>query len=119
MALSKSSEFDREKKRFSELTKALSHPARLAILEILADRKECMCGHISEKLPLAQSTVSQHLKALKEAGLIKGTISGASICYDVNPEVLRECCELFDRFCEKMMSKDKVQIGEVSKDCKS
>lgn len=117
MVLSKSSEFEQEKVRFSELAKALSHPARLAILEILAGREECMCGNIATMLPLAQSTVSQHLKSLKNAGLIKGTITGASICYDINPDVLRECCNLFDRFCEKITSQEKVQNGGEPKDC--
>lgn len=109
MAINKSSEFDPEKIRFSNYTKALAHPARLAILEILASREECMCGNISVLLPLAQSTVSQHLKTLRQAGLIKGKITGPSICYDVNPEALHECCELFKKFSEKLFSTRKVQ----------
>ncbi|TVQ72975.1 MAG: ArsR family transcriptional regulator [Balneolaceae bacterium] len=112
MALNKASEFDREKVRFAQLTKALSHPARIAILEILASKEECMCGNISTILPLAQSTVSQHLKTLKEAGLIKGKITGPSICYDVDPEVLRECCGLFEQFSEKMFATAKVREDE-------
>ena len=112
MALNKASEFDKDKVRFAQLAKALSHPARIAILEILASKEECMCGNISTILPLAQSTVSQHLKTLKEAGLIKGKITGPSICYDVDPEVVRECCALFEEFCDKMFVTEKVRIEE-------
>ena len=61
--------------------KALAHPARLAIVRILAEREECICGEIVADLPLAQSTVSQHLKALKEAGLVQGTVEGPRTCY--------------------------------------
>ncbi len=61
--------------------KALGHPARLRVLEILAARGSCVCGEIVEVMPLAQATVSQHLKALKEAGLVAGTIDGRSSCY--------------------------------------
>jgi len=68
--------------------KALAHPARLAIVRLLAECDECVCGEIVDDLPLAQSTVSQHLKALKEAGLIQGTIEGRSTCYCLNPEAV-------------------------------
>lgn len=117
MGYSKSSEFDRDKARFAQLAKALSHPARLAILEILASREQCMCGNIATMLPLAQSTVSQHLKSLKNAGLIKGTITGSSICYDINPETMRECCEIFGEFCEGILRYEKVQNGNEMRDC--
>jgi ArsR family transcriptional regulator len=68
--------------------KVLAHPARLAIVEILAERDECVCGDIVDDLPLAQSTVSQHLKALKEASLVQGTIDGRRTCYCLDPEAL-------------------------------
>ncbi len=68
--------------------KALAHPARLQILELLADRGECVCGEIVSMLPLTQSTVSQHLKILKEAGLLIGTIDGTRSCYCVDSETL-------------------------------
>jgi len=71
------------------LTKAVGHPARVAILRLLERRDACMCGDIVDELPLAQSTVSQHLKVLKEAGLIRGTIEGPRVCYCVEPRVLR------------------------------
>lgn len=111
MNATRSSDFDRTKIRFAELLKALAHPERLAILGILSEREECMCENISNKLPLTQSTVSQHLKVLKEAGLIHGKITGVSVCYDLNPETFRECCSLFDGFAEKMLSGKKVQFG--------
>ena len=71
------------------LAKALGHPARVSILRLLMRRCRCMCGEIVVELPLAQSTVSQHLKVLKEAGLIQGEIDGPRICYCVDPSVLR------------------------------
>jgi ArsR family transcriptional regulator len=70
--------------------KALAHPARLAIVQLLSERDECVCGEIVDDLPLAQSTVSQHLKALKEAGIVQGTVEGRSTCYCLDPVVLSE-----------------------------
>ena len=71
------------------LSKALGHPARVAILRILARRNACICGDIVEELPLAQSTVSQHLKVLKDAGLIRGDVEGPRVCYCIEPRALR------------------------------
>ena len=80
--------------------KALGHPARLAILRTLAARQTCLCGELVDELPLAQSTVSQHLKALKAAGLIEGTTDGPRSCYCLNASALRRLHEalggLFD-----------------------
>lgn len=70
------------------LAKALGHPARVQILRFLLAQDSCMCGDVVEHLPLAQSTVSQHLKILKEAGLIRGTIDGPRVCYCVEPKAL-------------------------------
>jgi len=84
MAFSKTQEFTSELQELSALFKVLSHPARLQILIELAQKKECVCGEIVELLPLSQSTVSQHLKELKTAGLIKGEINGTSSCYCIN-----------------------------------
>lgn len=70
------------------LAKALGHPARVRILRILAAREACVCGEIVEELPLAQSTVSQHLKVLKDAGLIRGEIDGPRTCYCIEPRTL-------------------------------
>lgn len=73
----------------ASLAKALGHPARVQILRLLARRDGCVCGDIVSELPLAQSTVSQHLKVLKEAGLIRGEIEGPRVCYCVEPQTLR------------------------------
>ena len=73
----------------AELAKALGHPARVQIVRLLVRREACVCGDIVDELPLAQSTVSQHLKVLKEAGLVKGEIDGPRVCYCVEPRTLR------------------------------
>ena len=82
----------------SHLAKALSHPARLEILRVIAQKDTCICGEIVDDLPLAQSTVSRHLKVLKEAGLIQGTIDGPSVCYCIDLEALRLLRERFSIF---------------------
>lgn len=69
--------------------KALGHTARVQILRLLVRRNSCVCGEIVDELPLAQSTVSQHLKVLKDAGLIRGDISGPRVCYCIEPRALR------------------------------
>lgn len=86
MALNKKESFHPADQELAHLAKALSHPARIAILKVLAQRNECICGEIVEVLPLAQSTVSQHLKELKQAGLIKGSVEGPKSCYCINWE---------------------------------
>lgn len=72
----------------AELSKALSHPARLAILQILSERDTCICGEFVDDLPLAQASISRHLKVLKEADLIKGEIDGPRTCYCLNKDAL-------------------------------
>ncbi len=71
------------------LAKAVGHPARVQILRLLARRDMCICGDIVDELPLAQSTVSQHLKVLKDAGLIRGEIDGPRVCYCIETRTLR------------------------------
>ncbi len=71
------------------LAKAVGHPARVQILRLLSRRTTCICGDIVEELPLAQSTVSQHLKVLKDAGLVHGEIDGPRVCYCIEPRALR------------------------------
>lgn len=73
----------------AEMARALSHPARVAIVRHLAERGTCVCGQIVDVLPLAQATVSQHLKVLKEAGFIQGEVDGPRTCYCVNPETVK------------------------------
>lgn len=86
MGLSKTGTFTASDKRLARYAKALGHPARVAILRLLASKRNCICGDIVDELPLAQSTVSQHLKELKQAGLIQGTITGTSVCYCIDPK---------------------------------
>lgn len=86
MGATKSYEFSAKENRLARYAKALAHPARIAILKLLAQKNACQCGDIVEELPLSQSTVSQHLKELKEAGLIKGEIEGAKVCYCIDED---------------------------------
>lgn len=81
-------------KELARLAKALGHPARVRIVQLLLRREGCMCGDIVEQLPLAQSTVSQHLKVLKDTGIIYGETEGPRICYCVRREALRRLKEL-------------------------
>ena len=71
------------------MAKALAHPARVQIVRLLARRGTCICGEIVDELPLAQSTVSQHLKILKESGLVQGEVDGPRTCYCIDPKGLR------------------------------
>lgn len=84
MGSTKSTAFSQKENRLAKYEKALGHPARIAILKLLAGRQTCICGDIVEELPLFQSTVSQRLKELKDAGLIKGEIEGATVCYCID-----------------------------------
>ncbi len=84
MGATKSYEFSTKENRLAKYAKALAHPARVAILKLLSTKSTCQCGDIVDELPLSQSTVSQHLKELKEAGLIKGEIEGAKVCYCID-----------------------------------
>lgn len=84
MGATKSEEFTLKDNRIANYAKALAHPARVAILNLLIKKPACICGDIVDELPLSQSTVSQHLKELKQAGLIKGDIDGATVCYCID-----------------------------------
>ena len=86
MGITKSQHFTESQNELSALAKAIGHPARIAIIQHLLKVNSCMCGDIVDELPLAQPTISQHLKELKNAGLIKGAIEGNSICYCLNEE---------------------------------
>jgi DNA-binding transcriptional ArsR family regulator len=89
MGITKTSEFTAKENKLAKQAKALGHPARIAILKLLAGKNTCQCGDIVDELPLSQSTVSQHLKELKEAGLIKGAIDGARVCYCIDEKEWR------------------------------
>ena len=85
MGLTKSEIFTDQQNQLSQLLKAMAHPARIAILQRILISDTCICGDLVEELGLAQATISQHLKELKNAGIIQGTIEGVSVCYCINP----------------------------------
>src|SRR3990170_2487786 len=105
MGLTKTEGFTKTQLSLAAFAKALAHPARIAILQFLATQKVCICGDIVNELPLSQSTVSQHLKELKNVGLIKGNIEGPSVCYCINEKVWikarKNLNELFESFSGK------------------
>ena len=82
-------EGDAADEELATLAKALGHPARVKILRLLIRKNTCVCGDIVDELPLAQSTVSQHLKVLKDAGLVRGDVDGPRVCYCIEPRTLR------------------------------
>lgn len=90
MGTSKTESYNPKEIEIAELLKAIAHPARLAILQALAKRKTCVCGDLVDALPLAQATVSQHLKAMKNVGLIQGTVTGTQVCYCLNPKAFEK-----------------------------
>src|SRR6478736_4790732 len=102
MGITKTDNFNKGQNRMANLAKAIGHPARIAILEYLLKKNSCICGDLVEELPLSQSTVSQHLKALKEVGIIKGEIEGTSVCYCIDEKVWKEAqkalTKLFDAY---------------------
>lgn len=95
MAVSKATEFSDRDNRLARYAKALGHPARVAILRLLERKNACYCGDIVEELPIAQATVSQHLKELKDAGLIQGEINPPKVRYCINRDNLQEAKLLF------------------------
>ena len=98
MGTSKSEEFSVRDNRVANYAKSLSHPARIAILRLLIQKQSCICGDLVIELPLSQSTVSQHLKELKDAGIIKGDISGPKTCYCINPDIWNEMQTILNTF---------------------
>ena len=96
MGVSKTENFTQAQNDIATLAKALGHPERVAIIEYLLSVETCITGDIVEVLPLAQPTVSQHLKELKNAGLIKGNVEGTSICYCIEPENFNRIKSFFD-----------------------
>lgn len=90
MGITKTEEFTSKDNKIAKFAKALGHPARVAIIHILLKKQSCVCGDIVDQLPLSQSTVSQHLKELKNAGLIKGEIEGLKTCYCIDTKVWKE-----------------------------
>ena len=105
MGATKTDHFTDKQNEIATLIKALGHPARVAILEHLLKVNACICSEIVEELPLAQPTVSQHLKELKNAGLIKGTIEGNSICYCIDDKTFSKLQKYFSKFSEILEKK--------------
>jgi ArsR family transcriptional regulator, arsenate/arsenite/antimonite-responsive transcriptional repressor len=106
MAYSKTELFSTELQECAELFKALAHPARLAILKYLAETSTCITGDIAEELPLGRTTVNQHLKELKDAGLIQGTTEGAKTCYCLEPKRIKELKKMFGKLIDLIYIKD-------------
>lgn len=90
MGVTKTEQFTDKQNRTANLLKALAHPARVAIVEQLLEARSCICGDFVNELPLAQPTISQHLKELKNAGIIQGTVEGTSVCYCLKEESITE-----------------------------
>ena len=104
MALARKTDFPSKNLKLADFAKAMSHPARIAILQSLAENKECICGDLVLDLPLAQSTVSQHLKALKEIGLIKGSIDGPRSRYCIDWKVFEKYQSHLEDWSKNMLS---------------
>ena len=98
MGATKTNLFTRQQNDIATMAKAIAHPARIAILQYLVKKNACVCGDLVDELGLAQATTSQHLKELKNAGIIQGTIEGVSICYCINPKIWKQYKELFNSF---------------------
>ena len=98
MGLTKSEIFSDKQNRLAQMMKALAHPARIAIIQQLIKANACICGDLVDELGLAQATISQHLKELKNAGLIKGTIEGTSVCYCIDEKTWNLYKKEFDAF---------------------
>ncbi len=90
MGLAKTEEFTVRDNKIAQFAKALAHPARVAIIQLLLKQQTCICGDIVDELPLSQSTVSQHLKELKNAGLISGEIEGVKTCYCIDEKAWKQ-----------------------------
>jgi ArsR family transcriptional regulator len=107
MGITKSDSFSVEQNELANQLKALAHPARIAIIEHLLKTNSCICGDLVNELPLSQATVSQHLKELKLAGLIKGNIEGNSICYCIDQENFDQLTNKIIEINKKLMPKNK------------
>ena len=106
MGITKSNLFTAQQNDVATMLKALAHPARIAILQYLAKSETCICGDLVEELGLAQPTISQHLKELKTAGFIKGTVDGVSVCYCINTEVWDQCKTILDQLFTNVKTKE-------------
>ncbi len=106
MGATKTEHFSKKQNQIATIAKALGHPARVAIIEYLMKKNKCICGDIVNELPLAQPTVSQHLKELKNAGVIKGNIEGNAICYCIDEKTLNVLKEYFTKIIFAVSNKN-------------
>ena len=104
MGITKSEIFTEAQNRIANMAKVLGHPARISILQHLFQSDSCICGDLVDKIGLAQPTISQHLKELKNAGLIKGNVEGTSVCYCIHKENWLEMKELLNTFLDSDIS---------------
>lgn len=111
MIETKTEGFSTHSVRLADLARALSHPARIEILALLGRRQECICGDLVDELPLAQASVSRHLKTLKEAGLIKGTVDGPRSCYCLNHDAVATARAAFGQYFDRI---DAEPVGDAS-----
>ena len=106
MGASKTEQFTQEQNGLAALLKALAHPARVAIIDYLTKVNACICGDIVNEVQLAQPTVSQHLKELKNAGLIKGSIEGTAICYCIDENTIKELVKYLTGIVDRLENKN-------------
>lgn len=104
MGATKTANYNVKQNNTAQMLKALGHPARIAIIEHLVKVNSCICSDIVNELPLAQPTISQHLKELKHAGLIKGSVEGTTVCYCVDAAAVEKLQRYFSKMYEKVIS---------------
>lgn len=106
MGITRTELFSKKQNEMAAMAKAIAHPARIAILQYLIKTNTCICGDLVDELGLAQATISQHLKELKTAGLIQGTIEGTSVCYCIHPGNWKKYREYFAGFFAEVKPSD-------------
>ena len=106
MGASKTEDFTKKQNETAVMLKALAHPARIAILEYLMSVDSCICGDIVNELPLSQPTISQHLKEMKSAGIIKGSVEGTAICYCVDEKAILKLQSYFENITKNLKAKN-------------
>jgi DNA-binding transcriptional ArsR family regulator len=107
MGATKTELFTKQQNEIAIMAKAIAHPARVAILQYLVKKSACVCGDLIDETGLAQPTTSQHLKELKNAGIIQGTVEGTSVCYCINLKVWKQYKDLFNSFFKEVSIQEK------------
>ena len=106
MGITRSEIFSEEQNQLASMAKVLGHPARISILQHIIDSKTCICGDLVDKIGLAQATISQHLRELKNAGIIKGNIEGTSVCYCIHEENWKNLKKALTSFLDQPLCTD-------------